>query len=62
MTQAPNTVGLDEYLNDIVRALHRTVSYAMPHLNDPKIADKAIRDCKEILDVVMEGDVSEWLQ
>jgi len=23
--------------------------------------DNAIRDCKEILDVVIEGNVSEWL-
>ena len=34
----------------------------MPHLkDDPKVVDKAIADCKEILDVVMEGNVKEWL-
>ena len=62
MAQATNTVELDEYLEQVVQALHRTVNYAIPHVKDPGIADKAIRDCKEILDVVMEGKVSEWLR
>lgn len=62
MPQAPNTVEMDEHLKEVVRALHSAVNYAMPHVNDPKVADKAIRDCKEILDVVMEGRVSEWLK
>lgn len=61
MTQVPNRVELDEFLNEIVRALHRTVSYAMPHLNHPTIANQAVHDCGEILAVVMEGKVSEWL-
>jgi len=26
------------------------------------VTDKAIQDCKEILDVVLEGKVSEWLE
>lgn len=62
MRQAPNTVEMDEHLKEVVHALHSAVNYAMPHVNDPKVADKAIRDCKEILDVVMEGRVSEWLK
>ena len=62
MKPAQNTVELDQHLNEIVRALHRTVSYVMPHLNDPEIGNKAVHDCKEILDLVMEGKVSEWLK
>lgn len=62
MPQAPNTEALDEHLKDVVVALHGAVNWAMPHMNDPKIVDKAIKDCKEILDVVMEGKVSEWLK
>jgi hypothetical protein len=61
MPQAPNTVELDEHLKEVVHALHSAVSYAMPHVNDPKIVDKAIQDCGEILDVVMEGNVAEWV-
>jgi hypothetical protein len=38
------------------------VSSALPHLkDDPKVVDKAIADCEEILGVVMEGDVKDWL-
>jgi hypothetical protein len=62
MAQATNTNELDEHVKEIVNALHSAVNWAMPHRNDPKIADKAINDCKEILDVVLEGNVSEWLK
>ena len=62
MAQATNTEKLDEHVKEIVNALHSAVNWAMPHRNDPKIADKAINDCKEILDVVLEGNVSEWLK
>ncbi len=61
MEKAPNTEALDEQLKEFIQAIHGAVNWAMPHLNDPKVTDKAIRDCKEILDVVMEGKVSEWL-
>lgn len=62
MARAQNTEVLDEHLKDVVHALHGAVNWAMPHLDDPKIVDKAIQDCKEILEVVMEGKVSEWLK
>ncbi len=62
MAQAQNTEELDEHLKEVVNALHGAVNWAMPHLQDPKIVDKAIQDCKEILDVVMEGKVSDWLK
>ncbi len=62
MNQAPRTVELDEHLKEVVQALNGAVNWAMPHTKDPDVADKAIRDCKEILDTVMEGKVSEWLE
>lgn len=63
MPQAPHAEELDEHLKDVVQALHRAVNWAMPHVkDDPKIVDKAVHDCKEILDVVMEGNISEWLK
>ncbi len=61
MSQAPRTVEMDEHLKEVVHALHGAVNWAMPHTKDTAIADKAIQDCKEILDTVMEGKVSEWL-
>lgn len=62
MEPAPNTEALDEHLKTVVQALHSAVNFAMPHVNDPKVVDKALQDCKEILDEVMEGKVSEWIK
>jgi len=62
MPQAvPNTEKLDEHLQEVVRALHGAVKQGVSHSNDTKIVDNAIRDCKEILDVIMAGRVTEWL-
>ena len=52
---------LDEHLLEVVRALHGAVKQGVSHKEDPKIVEKSIGDCKEILDVIMEGDVKEWL-
>jgi hypothetical protein len=62
MQPAENTQALDDHMKEMIQALKAAVNSAMPHLkDDPKLVDKAIADCKEILDVVMEGNVSEWL-
>jgi hypothetical protein len=58
---APNTEKMDEHLLEVVQALQGAVKRGIPNVKDPKIADKAIQDCKEIFDVIMEGKVSEWL-
>ena len=58
---APNTEKLDEHLLEIVRALHGAVKRGVSHKDDPIIMDKAIHDSKEILDVIMAGNVTEWL-
>ena len=58
---APKTEKLDEHLMEVVRALHGAVKQGVSHKDDPKIMDKAIHDCKEMLDVIMAGDVKEWL-
>ena len=62
MAQAPNTVELDEYLKDFITAVHGAVGKAIPNIKDDKIVDQALKDCQEVLDVVMEGKVSEWLE
>jgi len=62
MPQAPHTEELDEQLKTIIQAVHGAVNWAMPHLDDPKIVDKALQDCQEMLDEVMRGNVSEWLK
>lgn len=62
MPQAPNTVAMDEHLKGVVEALHGAVNSAMRHLSEQEVVDRAIQDCKEILDVLMEGNVSSWLE
>ena len=62
MPAAPNTDALDQQFKEFIQAIKKAVGTGIPHLkDDPKIVDQAITDCKEILDVVMEGDVKEWL-
>jgi hypothetical protein len=58
---APNTEKLDEHLLEVVRALHGAVKQGVSHSNNSKVVDSTIRDCKEILDVIMAGNVSEWM-
>jgi hypothetical protein len=58
---APHTKEMDEHLMEVVRALHGAVKQGVSHKDNPKVMDKAINDCKEILDVIMKGDVKEWL-
>jgi hypothetical protein len=62
MEAAPNTDALDQQFKEFIQALKKAVGTGIPHIkDDPKVADQAIADCKEILDVVMEGDVKQWL-
>jgi hypothetical protein len=61
MPQASNTEKLDEHLLEVVRALHGAVKQGVSHSNDPTVMDNTIGDCKEILDAIMAGNVSEWL-
>jgi hypothetical protein len=58
---APNTEKLDEHLQEVVRALRGAVKQSVSHSNDSKVVDSAIEDCKEILDAIMAGNVTEWL-
>jgi hypothetical protein len=58
---ASNIEKLDEHLLEVVRALNGAVKQGVSHSNDPKFMDNAIADCKEILDVIMAGKVTEWL-
>lgn len=58
---APHMEELDAHLQEVVRALHGAVKQGVSHSDDPKVIDRAITDCKEILEVIMAGRVEEWL-
>ena len=57
---AVNTEELDAHLQEVVRALHGAVKQGVSHTDNPKVVDRAIDDCKEMLDLIMAGKVEEW--
>ena len=58
----PFTHALDEFLRDIVRALHAAVGRGIAAARtDPKETDRALADCQEMIDTVMAGQVQEWV-
>ena len=62
MDSAANTEALDQQFQEFIQAIKKAVATSIPHLkDDPKLVDQSIADCKEILDVVMEGNVKDWL-
>jgi hypothetical protein len=62
MLQSTNNIErLDEHMLEVARAVHGAVKQRVSHANEPKVMDDAIRDCKEILDEIMTGNVPEWL-
>ena len=53
---------LDSYLAEVVKTLQAAVTQGTRRLeDDPSATDRALRDCEEILDSVMRGDVQEWV-
>jgi hypothetical protein len=59
---APHTVELDNYLKDVVLAVYAACNTATRNLQtNPNEAEKAINNCEEILDVIMEGHTEEWV-
>ena len=59
---APNTYKLDDYLKDMIHAVYAAVTVGTAHLKDDEPAvDKALDDCEEVLDMIMEGHVDDWV-
>jgi hypothetical protein len=58
----PIAVPLDDYLMQVVQTLHTAVNQGMRRLaDDPQGATRQIEDTEEIIDIIMAGDVKEWL-
>ncbi len=58
----PFAHALDEFLRDIVRALHKAVDRGVASAKaDPAETDHALADCKEMIDTVMAGQVQDWI-
>ena len=46
----------------MIQTVYGACSTAVSHVNDDsKTTDNAINDCEEILSVVMDGQVDEWV-
>lgn len=59
---APITEPLDSYLRDVVQTLYAAVSRGLRYnTDDPTVTKQVIQDTEEILDVIMKGDVQEWV-
>ena len=53
---------LDDYLMQVVQTLQTAVNQGMRRVaDDPKGATRQIQDAEEIIDIIMAGDVREWV-
>ena len=58
----PFAHALDEFLRDIVGAIHKAVDRGIAGLKaDPPETDRALADCEEMIDTVMAGQGQEWV-
>jgi hypothetical protein len=64
MTQPhADTEELDTFLREVVVTLHSATAQGLRHAHDdPAVTEKAVRDCTEMLEQIMEGDVDAWLR
>ena len=62
LAPTPISQPLDDYLREVVQTLHAAVNQGMRRAaDDPHAARPQIVDCEQILEVIMAGDVQEWL-
>ncbi len=53
-------VELDKHLSDVVKSVQAGVTWGMSHRDDPEALKKALADCKEVIDEVMDASVLSW--
>ena len=59
----PFTHALDEFLREVVRAIHAAVNKGVAAVrSDPAETDRALADCEEMIGTVMAGQVQEWVE
>jgi hypothetical protein len=62
LSPTPISGPLDDYLREVVQTLQTAVNQGMRRAaDDPRAATPQIADCADILQVIMVGDVKEWL-
>lgn len=61
-TPTPIAQPLDTYLWEVIQTLNQAVDRGIRNAAEhPDVTQGTINDCEEILDVIMKGDVPEWL-
>jgi hypothetical protein len=50
---------LEQDLNEIIQAVEQAANYGMAHRQDPKITERTLADCEELLRHVMDASVLE---
>jgi hypothetical protein len=58
----PDTETLDLFLREVVATLQSATAQGLRHAHDdPSVTERAVRDCTEIIEQIMTGDVDAWL-
>jgi hypothetical protein len=58
----PLAAPLDDYLREMVTNLRQLTDQGLRKVHDqPAEAERSLRACQEILDVILSGDVHAWL-
>jgi hypothetical protein len=58
----PLAAPLDDYLMQVVQTLHTAVNQGMRRVaDDAQGATRQIEDAEEIIDIIMAGNVKEWV-
>jgi len=58
----PLSEPLDDYLREVVVTLKQVVDQGMRHIqDDPAATLRSIADCEDMLGMIMQGDVAEWV-
>jgi len=60
--RTPVTEPLNAFLLDVVQTLKTAVSQGTKAaVDNPVVTEKAVQDCSEMIEVIMKGEVEEWV-
>ncbi|MDE3074934.1 MAG: hypothetical protein KGJ86_05850 [Chloroflexota bacterium] len=51
---------IDESVHEVAEAIQSAVRWGMAHRDDPAALTKAIQDCRDLLNQVLDAEVLNW--
>jgi hypothetical protein len=58
----PISEPLDKFLVEVVRTLQTAADKGIKSVqDDPAVAERSVADCEEMLEIIMAGNVQEWI-